>query len=46
MHQRSHFEYFFKIKVTFSDQSTLVLRLECDKLNFRGREGVYFDVSV
>ena len=27
MHQRSHFEYFFKIKVTFSDQSTLVLRL-------------------
>ena len=28
MHQRSHFEYFFKIKVTFSDQSTLVLRLE------------------
>ena len=27
MHQRGHFEYFFKIKVTLSAQSTLVLGL-------------------
>jgi len=44
MHQRSHFEYFFKIKVTFSDQSTLVLSLVFDL--WGSEDGMLTSVSL